>query len=132
MTTARRFLNLKTIAIAFTLLFVVMVYLAARKVMAWDIVPGMDKAAVIEMLGKPIWGLPSLGDRREVLFWQRDIISQNIFHQDTMVLFDESGKVWCTRNVPFFFNHGICSGDEMKAENIMKLIHQMRLEENSR
>jgi len=100
--------------------------------MAWDIVPGMDKAAVIKLLGKPIWGLPSLGDRREVLFWQRDVINQNIFHQDTMVLFDESGKVWCTRNVPFFFNQGIGSEDDLKAENIMKLILQMRQEGNSR
>ena len=37
MSIARRFLNFKTIAIVAALLFVVMVYLAARRVTAWDI-----------------------------------------------------------------------------------------------
>ena len=128
MTIVKRFLNLKVFAIVALLLFVVACYFAARKVMASDIVRGMDKATVIEMLGQPIWVLPPLGDNSEVLFWQRELISQNIFHQDTMVLFDEAGKVWCIRNVPFLFNYGFGSGDELNANNIMKLLQQMKQE----
>ncbi|MFT3881100.1 MAG: hypothetical protein QM703_15740 [Gemmatales bacterium] len=53
MTTARRFLNLKTIAIVATLLFVVAYYFGARKVMVSGVEPGMSRAEILKILGEP-------------------------------------------------------------------------------
>ena len=57
MTSIKRFFSLNVILVAALLLFVVMFYFAARKVMAYEIELGMDKQAVCEIMGIPNCGM---------------------------------------------------------------------------
>ncbi len=123
----KRFLNLKTIALAATLVFIVVSYFAARKVMVWDVELGMDKEAVHKVQGSPTTALPRLPhDYAETLFWQKEVIDKSIFQQLTVVLFDEHGKVAGIRNRVRIFGYIIGSDEGSKEINLMLLVNQMK------
>jgi hypothetical protein len=88
MTNAKRFLNVKAIAIVAALLFLVACYFAVRKVTASDIELGMDRATVYQKLGGPIqwysW------DVHSTAIWQQTILS---YSRTTIIMFNQSDKV---------------------------------------
>ncbi|MFT3882149.1 MAG: hypothetical protein QM703_21160 [Gemmatales bacterium] len=92
MTLRNRFLNFKALAILAILLLAVMVYFGARKVMGSDLELGMDRAAIIKMLGKPVDEPILHFSKGEAQAWEMVLFSDKFYTQIIVVEFDPSGK----------------------------------------
>lgn len=105
MTIAKRILNLKVIAIMATLLFIVACYFAARKVMASDIELGMERAALIERLGKPAVQIHFSMRQGELLSWHKSILSESVYRHSIIVTTDSAGTIDSIEIVNLLFGH---------------------------
>jgi hypothetical protein len=92
MTLPQRFLNLKVLAILATLLLAVLVYFGARKVMGSDLELGMDRAAIIKIIGKPIEEPTIIWSKGDADAWEKVLFSSKIYTQIIVVEYDPSGK----------------------------------------
>ncbi len=109
MSSARRLLNLKTICLVATLVFLVACYFAARKVMVWDVELGMSRAEVIRLLGEPIeFGL-SFDSRSSPDCWEQTIVNDKTYRRLIGIYYDDEGKVNLICVVNKLFGHEFVS-----------------------
>lgn len=92
MTLRQRLLNLKVLTLLATLLLAVMVYFGARKVMGSDLELGMDRAAIMKMLGKPIEEPTMIWSKGDADAWEKVLFSSKFYSQIIVVEYDPSGK----------------------------------------
>ncbi len=60
--------------------------------MASDIEQGMDRAAIIKILGEPTEEATMLFSKGEADAWEKVLFSQKIYRQIILVDYDQSGK----------------------------------------
>lgn len=94
MAATRRFLNLKVIVLIATILFVVIGYLAFRRVTGSGLEPGMDKAALVAQLGEPTSVIGFFGELGAMWSWSRTLINGSIYSQMITVKLNGEDKAF--------------------------------------
>lgn len=125
MLTLKRFLNLKTIALVATLVFIVACYFATRKVMVGDVELGMSRADVLEVLGQRFMALGFASDESHTaLIWEKTLFSEKAFQQHIVVWFDRHDKVTMIGNRVIVFGHIFGSSADMASILAFKKLFQ--------